>query len=171
MKTIDFRENINCIKETSYGRYRIILNFATTDILPYLIQDNYKYIWVHNHTTGKGFEWEEFNLPINDNSINIKTLAKSLTFDFILTTDKFKSIMTNWKKGIELIQMNNIPPYYFDLNRIKGNKRYEILQNECDYLFELDIPSATDYGTLISSNKEYLQSLIDNPKINWNNLP
>ena len=170
MKTIDFRDNINCIRETAPGRYRIILDFATTNILPFLIRDNYNYIWVHNHTTGKGFDWEEFKLPIKDNSVNIKTLARSLTFDFILTTDEFKNIMSDWKGGIELIQMNNIPPYYHDLNIVKGKKRYEILEKECDYLFEVDIPSATDYGTLISPNREYLQSLLDNSEINWDDL-
>ena len=170
MKTIDFRDNINCIRETAPGRYRIILDFATTNILPFLIRDNYNYIWVHNHMTGKGFDWEEFKLPIKDNLINIKTLARSLTFDFILTTDEFKNIMSDWKGGIELIQMNNIPPYYLDLNKVKGNKRYEILEKECDYLFEVDIPSPTDYGTLISPNREYLQSLLDNSEINWDDL-
>ncbi len=171
MKNINFHDNINCIKETAPGRYRIILDFATTNILPFLIRHNYNYIWVHNHTTGKGYDWEEFNLPIKDNTVNIKTLARSLTFDFILTTEEFKKIMTNWKGGIELIQMNNIPPYYLDLDKVKGNMRYEILKNECDYLFEVDIPSAKDYGTLISPNREYLQSLLDHPELNWNNLP
>jgi len=171
MKKNDFRDNINCIKETAPGRYRIILDFASTNILPFLIRPDYNYIWVHNHTTGKGFEWEEFILPIKYHSVNIKTLARSLNFDFILATDEFKNIMANWKGGIELIQMNNTPPHYLDLNKVKGNQRYEILAKECDYLFEVDIPSATDYGTLISPNKEYLQSLLDNPEINWNDLP
>ena len=171
MNTIDFRDNINCLRETNPGQYRIILDFATTNILPFLIRDSYKYIWVHNHTTGKGFDWEEFKLPIKDNSVNIKTLARSLTFDFILTTDEFKKIMGDWKGGIELIQMNNIPPYYLDLDKVKGNKRYEILEKECDFLFEVNIPSATDYGALISPNREYLQSLLDNSAINWNDLP
>lgn len=171
MKTIDFRDNINCIRETSSGRYRIMLDFATTNILPFLISDKYNYVWVHNHTTGKGFDWEEFKLPIKDNSVNIKTLARSLTFDFILTTNEFKNIMKDWKGGIQLIQMNNIPPYYLDLKKVKGNKRYEILEKECDYLFEVNIPPARDYGTLISPNREYLQSLLDNSEINWNDLP
>jgi hypothetical protein len=57
MDTVDFRDNINCIKEIASGRYRIILDFATTSILSFLLQENYNYIWVHNHTTGKGFDW------------------------------------------------------------------------------------------------------------------
>ena len=166
-----FRNNINCIQETAPGRYCIILDFATTKILPFLIRPEYHYIWVHHHKPGKGFDWEEFSLPIKDTSINITTLARSLTFDFILPTEEFKKIMQDWKGAIELIQMNKIPPYYLDLDKVKGNKRYEILQQECDYLFEVDIPSATDYGTLISPNKEYLELLLANPAINWHDLP
>lgn len=166
-----FGNNINCIQETAPGRYCIILDFATTKILPFLIRPEYHYTWVHHHKPGKGFDWEECSLSIKDASINISTLARSLTFDFILPTEDFKKIMQDWKGGIELIQMNKIPPYYLDLDKVKGNKRYKILQQECDYLFEVNIPSATDYGTLISSNKEYLESLLGNPAINWHDLP
>lgn len=124
--TINFNDNINCIKEIADGRYRIILDFASTNIIPFLINTEYNYVWVHNHISGKGFDWEEFNLPINNNETNTKVLAKSLTFDFILMTKEFKNIMYNWKGGIELIQMNKIPPYYLDLNKIKGERRYDI---------------------------------------------
>jgi hypothetical protein len=171
MKKIDFRENINCIKESGEGRYRIILDFATTNILPFLISDHYKYVWVHNHVTGKQYEWKQFNLPIKNSQTYTTVLARRVNFEFVLPTEEFKKIMTDWKGGIELIQMNNLPPHYMDLNKVKGNKRYEILEKECDYLFEVDIPSATDYGTLISPKRDYLQSLLDNPEINWNHLP
>lgn len=54
---------------------------------------------------------------------------------------------------------------------MKGKSKYDLLKNECNYLFEINIPSATDYGTIISSNKEFLESLIENEEINWNDLP
>src|SRR5690606_38574441 len=70
MKTIPLQNNINCIQETATGRYRIILDFATTAILPFLIRDDYEYVWVHDHVTGKGYDWENFNLPIISPEIN-----------------------------------------------------------------------------------------------------
>ena len=167
----NFKDNVNCIEEIEPGRFRIILDFATTKILPFLIRKDYKYVWVHNHKSGNGVAWEEFNLPITENSSNLKVLAKSLSFDFILTTEEFKKIMENWKGEIHLIQMNNLPPYYLDLENLNGNKRSEMLEKECDYLFEVDIPSATDYGILTSPNKDYLQSLLDNKEIDWRDLP
>jgi len=164
MKTENFQDNINCIRETSPGRFRIILDFATTAILKFLV-------WVHNHLTGKGFDFEEFKLPITRVSKNQKTLAKWVRFDYILETSEFKKMIPELNRGIELIQMNKIPPNYLHLDKIKGNTRYELLEKECDYLFEVDIPSATDYGTLISPNRDFLQSVLDNPEINWEDLP
>ncbi|QCR22321.1 hypothetical protein [Pontibacter sp. SGAir0037] len=171
MKEVDFKENLNCIKEISKGRYRIILDFATTGILKYLIRDNYKYVWVHNHTTSNGFHWQKYSLPIMEEMQNLNVLAKGLKFDFILTTEEFKPLMSDWKRGIEMIQLNQLPPDYLDLDKIKGNRRYELLESECDYLFEAVIPSATDYGMLVSPDRTYLQSLLDNPEIDWEKLP
>ena len=171
MKKEPLQNNFNCIQETVPGRYRIVLDFATTAILPYLIKDDYEYVWVHDHMTGKGYDWEDFHLPITSPSSNLQVLAKWVKFDFILKTEEFKKIMTTWASGIKLIQMNRIPPYYLNLDKIKGHQRYEKLKTECDYLFEVDIPSATDYGVLISPDKEYLQSLLNNQSINWNDLP
>lgn len=171
MKEVNFKENINCIKETAKGRYRIVLDFATTGILKYLIRDSHKYVWVHNHTFGNGFQWQKYSLPIMKEVQNLNVLAKGLKFDFILPTEEFKPLISNWKRGIELIQLNKLPPDYLDLDKIKGNRRYELLESECDYLFEAIIPSATDYGTLVSKDREYLQSLLDNPEIDWENLP
>lgn len=101
----------------------------------------------------------------------MNVIAKDLTFDFIMPTEEFKALLVKWKGGIKLLQINKLPPYYFNLNRVIGRKRFELLKKECNYLFEVDIPSAKDYGILISPNKEYLQSLLDNSEINWQKLP
>lgn len=171
MKKIDFRENINRIKEIYPGCYQIILDFATVKFIPYLISDNYKYVWVYKHFLNDNIDWKEVNLPIIHHLDYKKVLAKSLNFDFIIPTTEFKEIMLDWKGGIDLIQMNQIPKYYFDLDKIYGKKKYELLKKECDFLFEVNIPSATDYGTLISNNKEFLESLLENQEINWEDLP
>ena len=136
-----------------------------------MLRDDYKYVWVHNHLAGTYAEWKEYELPILPTRENQKTLARGIRYDFILETTEFKNLLPDWNGGIQMVQMNRVPPYYLDLNRIEGNKRYELLRVECDFLFEVDIPSATDYGVLISNDRDYLQSLLDNPEINWNDLP
>lgn len=88
-----------------------------------------------------------------------------------MPTIEFKELLPQLGPGIMLAQLNELPKYYLNPATIKGKTRYDLLLNECDYLFEIDLPSATDYGTLISSNRYFLQSLLDNKDISWNNLP
>ena len=165
------KENINTIKQTAEDRYRIILDFATVKLLPYLISDTYKYVLVYNHKLSNPNSWKNRNLPVLDLNPNIYIRSKNVQFDFIMETEDFIEQIPNWTSGIQMIQLNKIPPEYFDPNKIQGKQRYQILKNDCDYLFDLDIPSATDYGTLISSDKSYLEKLLNSDKINWNNLP
>ena len=167
----ELQENINTIKQTGKDRYRIILDFATVKIVPLLLSDTYKYVWIYNHKLSKSNIWENRNLPILDEFPEINVRSKNVQFDFILETHKFVELLPKWSSGIQMIQMNKIPPDYFDPIKIKGEQRYQILKNDCDYLFELDIPSATDYGTLISSNLNYLEGILNSDKITWENLP
>jgi len=170
MALMNWQENINCIKEISPGRFQIILDFATVKVLPFLIRDDYPFVWVHDHKPS-GPSWEKASLPIHKSLKNHDVLARNISFDFVVPTNEFLTMLPDWQGGITLVQANKIPPYYLDLTRIKGNIRYEMLARECDYLFEVDIPSATDYGTLISRDRVYLQSLLDNPEIDWKDLP
>ena len=167
----DLEENINTIKQTGKDRYCIILDFATIKLVPFLVSDTYKYVWVYNHKLSKSNIWENRNLPILDELPEINVRSKNVQFDFILETKKFVELLPKWSSGIQMIQMNKMPPDNFDPMKLKGEQRYQILQNDCEYLFELDIPSATDFGTLISPNRVYLESLINSKNINWENLP
>lgn len=168
---MSWKENINTIKEIHSGHFQIILDFATTKILPYVLSDEYQYVWVCNHSTHDSLEWKEYELPLLGNQQNHKVLARNITFDYVLPTAQFKELLPQLATGIYLMQINKLPPYYLNPNTIKGKTRYDLLLKECDYLFEIDLPQATDYGTLISSNRDFLQSLLDNPTIDWNDLP
>lgn len=168
---MSWKENINTIKEIYPGHYQIILDFATTKILPFLLQDDYKYVWVCKHRVYHSLEWKEYELPLFGSEQNHKVLARNIHFDYVVSTEEFKKQLPALSTGIYLIQLNQLPSYYLNPNTIKGKTRYDLLAKECDYLFEIDLPQATDYGTLVSSNRDYLQSLLDNPAINWSDLP
>lgn len=167
---MSWKENINSIKEIYTGHYQIILDFATVDFLRYALSDEYKFVWISHHIRSS-IEWNSYNLPLFDNNMYYNIQARNINFDFIMPTNQFKTILSNIGPGIMLTQLNELPKYYLDPITMKSKTRYDLLKKECDYLFEIEIPSATDYGTLISSNLEYLQSLIDNPDINWSDLP
>ena len=166
-----WEENINTIKEIYPGHFQIILDFATTKILPFILRDDYQYVWVHDHQVRKYFTWTSHELPVFENHPNIKVLARDMRYDFIMNTADFRSYLDKLSSGITLIQLNKLPKEYMDPSRIKGKKLYDLLLRDGDYLFIIDLPSATDYGTLVSSNKNYLQELIDCTEINWKYLP
>jgi hypothetical protein len=167
----DWRDNINAINEIYPGHFQIILDFATTRFLHFVLRDDYAFVWVHNHNLKESYTWNKYELSVFENYGNLKVLARNLSFDFIMPTDEFKNYLSKLEPGITLVQLNNLPKPYLDPSRIKGKTRYDLLLKECDYLFEIDLPNATDYGTMVSSNKQYLESLLDNPEIDWNDLP
>jgi hypothetical protein len=166
-----WKENINTIKEIYPGHFQIILDFATVKILNYVLSNDYKYVWVYDHETTESLEWGKYNLPIFSNKKYHSIMARQISFSYILPINDFREILPEVGPGITLAQVNQMPAHYLNPSTIKGKTRYDLLLKECDYLFEIDIPSATDYGTLISSNKNYLQSIIDNKEINWKDLP
>lgn len=170
---MDWRDNINTIKEIYRGHYQIILDFATNAFLNHVIDERYKYVWVNNHKVSHYHEWKHHQLPLSGTGTaqSINVLARGINFDFVVPTIEFEALLPNLGARITLVQLNELPPYYLDNERVKGKTRYDLLKKECDYLFEIDIPSATDYGTLISADKDWLQGLLDSEKIDWKNLP
>jgi hypothetical protein len=157
---MSWQENIGTIKEVYTGHYQIILDFATNSFLKYLLNDSYKYVWVSLHSPTHSLEWNTYQLPLLDNQSSYPVLARNINFDFVMETKAFKEVYLKFPPGITLVQLNKLPNYYIDSARIKGKTLYDLLYKECDYLYELDIPSATDYGTLVSANKDWLQSIL-----------
>jgi hypothetical protein len=101
----------------------------------------------------------------------MNVLARQLSFDFVIKTEDFAKIKNEIPNGVTLLQTNLLTPEFLDLKRLKGKTRYDLLKKECDFLFEIDLPNAVDYGTLVSTNKDYLTELMNDKKIDWTNLP
>jgi hypothetical protein len=165
-----FRDNINTIKEIYPGTFQIILDFASNKFIDHIIRDTHQFIWVCDYELRSNHSWTKFQLPISD-KLHRTVLARQLKYDFIIGTNEFDEIKNEMPNGVTLLQINKQPPDFLDLGKIKGKTRYDLLKKECDYLFEIDLPSAVDYGTLVSSNKNYLTGLLDDKKINWKDLP
>ncbi len=165
-----FRDNINTIKEIYPGTYQIILDFASNKFIDHVIRDTHKFIWVHSYELKSNDTWTNFQLPISDN-LKMSVLARQLKYDFIIGTNEFDKIKNEMPNGVTLLQINRQPPDFLDLEKIKGKTRYDLLKKECDYLFEIDLPSAVDYGTLVSSNVDFLTDLLNDKRVNWKDLP
>jgi hypothetical protein len=168
---MNWTDNINTIQEIYPGHFRIVLNFASTKILSFVLSDEYEYVWVCNHSINNSLEWGEYMLPLFDNENYQLVLGRNISFDYVMTTHQFVENIHKLSNGIHLIQMNRLPKYYLDVSQIKGKILYDLLRKECDYLFEIDVPGAVDYGTIVSSNRDFLQKLLDNTALDWSNLP
>ena len=165
-----FKENINTIKEIYPGVFQVILDFASNGFIKYVLRDNYEFIWIHGYEPKNNFSWTEYNLPISEKK-QMKVLARRIKYDFVIKAIDYKKIEDEIPNGVTLLQTNLLPPDFIDLNKLTGKTRYDLLKKECDFLFEIDLPSAVDYGTLISPNKKYLIDLLNDKYIDWTNLP
>jgi hypothetical protein len=165
-----FKENINTIKEIYPGIFQIILDFASNRFIDFALRDNYEFIWIHCYESKNNINWTTYELPISD-KFQMSVLARQISYDFIIKTTEYKNIRNEIPNGVTLIQTNKMPPDFVDLKRLKGKTRYDLLKKECDFLFEIDLPNAIDYGTLISTDKTYLTELLNDNKIDWTNLP
>lgn len=53
---MDWRDNINTLKEIYPKHFQIILDFATIDFLKFVLSDQYKFVWVYSHETKGSLE-------------------------------------------------------------------------------------------------------------------
>lgn len=159
---------IHKIKEIHPGVFWMLLDCPTSRFLSFILSDAYEFVWCHNHIVGDG-SWEEYGLPLFQDKIPHDVLARRVVFDFIVPTERFKEILPHLDPSVHIIQLNKLPPYYLKPDKIKAKTWYKLL-DECDWLFEFDIPG-NDYGQISSPNEELLLGLLQNPAIDWNNLP
>jgi hypothetical protein len=159
---------IHKIKEIHPGVFWMLLDFPTSKLLPFILNDEYQYVWCHDHRVGN-YSWDEYRLPLFQDKAAYDVVSRIVSFDFIVPTKKFRELLPKLDAGIHAIQLNKMPPDYFDLDKIKGKERYRLLA-ECEWLFEFDVPG-NDYGELVSPKEELLQNLLRNPAVNLEALP
>ena len=115
---MDFKENINKIKEIFPSTFQIILDFATNEFLQHALREDYKYVWVYNHSLKNHYNWQTRSLPLFDHGDNFEVFSRHLKFDFVLPTSQFQNLLPRLENGIMLVQLNKVPKYYIDVNRI-----------------------------------------------------
>lgn len=141
------------------GHYQLILDFQSKLDIIKILDTSYTYVWGINHIENS-VNWANYNHTLYECDIDIcGTQARNIQMEFLISTQEFIKLIPFIKQTINIIQTNKLPPYYLNLNRLKGKGKYELLKKEIDYLFELDVPGASDYITIISPNIEFLKSI------------
>lgn len=150
--------NINTIQEIYKGVYRVLLDFPTKDILYSLVDKTYKYIWCINYIENP-YEWKNnINNLYGIEKHNV--LSRNLRMEYIIRTEDFIDLIPSIKGSLHIIQTNSIPPYYLDINKLADKPKYKLLNDNINFLFEIDLPASPDYTELISPNKIFLENII-----------
>jgi len=151
----------NVIKEIYKGHFMAILDFSSPSDLVKVIDESCKYVWSIEHKENS-FKWGEYDYFLygkrtKSNSI----LARNITLEYLIETSDFLQSISDIHQTIKIIQTNIVPPYYLDLERLKGKGKYDLLKERIDYLFEIEIPGAVDYASIVSPHFEFLEKVID----------
>lgn len=162
---------VNTIKEIFSGHYQLILDYPTSAVLSKLIDLNTRYVWVFEHAENIN-EWKPYTHSLYGEKISdleVLIEARNISMDYLIETSDFLSLIPKINQSITLYQIAKKPPHFLDLRRLKGKGKYDLLKREVDYLFEIEIPLATDYSPIVSSSKEFLESILINNDME--NLP
>ncbi|HXG64710.1 MAG TPA: hypothetical protein VNO70_06355 [Blastocatellia bacterium] len=148
----------NKIKEIAPGVYYVLLWGPESHILRGLLDPLMPYVLCWEHQVGN-FTWREFHMPVTNPTEPTNVLSRIAKFDFILPTQRFLDVLPYMKPAIKAVQLNNVPPDYLDMRRIRGKQLYRIL-GECGWHVLLDTP-ANDYGQVLSPKREVLEQAIE----------
>ena len=150
---------VNQIKELFKGHYQVILDFPTPTFLKSIIDDSYKFIWGIEHNEG-GCEWEKYDHTIYGVSKNSNVLCRNIFMEYLIETQYFSDYIKHINQTVKITQINNIPPPYFDVLKLKGKSKYDLYKEKLNYKFEIEIPGATDYAQIISPDISFLEEVI-----------
>lgn len=155
---------INKIEEIYKGHYQVILDFPSPNDLTKILDTSYKYVWGIEHNEDS-LEWEKYDYHLYGKKVKSDIVyARNVKMEFLIETPAFLQLIPDIHQTIKIIQTNVIPPYYLNLNQLTGKGKYDLLKEKIGYLFELEMPGAIDYAPLISSNINFLKSVIDRLK-------
>lgn len=151
---------INKIKEIYKGHYQVILNFPSSNDLLKILDTSYKYVWNIEHIENS-IEWEKYDYYLYNKRIKSHSIfARNIEMEYLMETSDFLQFIPNIHQTIKIIQTNAIPPDYLNIKQLTGKRKYDLLQNKIDYLFELEMPGAVDFAPIISPNIKFLENVI-----------
>lgn len=177
------KDYLNEIQDIGNGFFLTILDFPSSKLLKNLIDHSYQYVWVikhfiHDPRSIKDREenpWFDIDMPIyaNGKAVNVKVKNMGIAYDFIVSTKQFSEMLEDEgfhkTAGIRCVQMNNLPPDYFNFDKFKGESLFKELK-KMDVNFFADFPG-TDYGRFYSTKRTDMERLLENPAIDLANLP
>ena len=150
---------VNKIKEIYKGHYQVILDFPEPQDLLKIIEPTYKYIWGFEHSENS-IEWAKYTHSIFGKPCKENFRVRNINMEYLVETNSFLELIPFIHDTVNLIQTNIIPPYFLNMDRLKGKDRYDLLKSKIDYLFEINMPGAIDYTPIVSPNRTFLENVV-----------
>jgi len=152
---------VNKIEEIYNGHYQVMLDFPTPTDLVKVIDNSYQFICRIDHNEGRSSWLPYVHTLFGERPIETPLFARNISMEFLCRTTTFIKLLLKVKQTVRIIQTNIMPPEYLELKKLSGKPKYDLLKSKLSYLFEIEIPGATDYAPLISSNISFLHSVIE----------
>lgn len=155
------KNELNIIEEIYNNHYYVLFELDNKQDILKLIDHTYKYVWIIDHSEFQA-EWTATNNTLfSRRSDPSKVMIRRDSMEILMETDYFYNLMKENKceiGGYHFIQTNIVPPHYLSLEKFKGKKKYDMLTEHINYLFEVCIFS--DYTRIISSKKDVIEDFL-----------
>jgi hypothetical protein len=145
----------NVIEEIHSGHYWVLLDFPLKDIVLKLLSPEYKYVWLIDYQLNY-VVWERPSLFEIDKDL-CRTFIRKTQMEMLMETADFIKMFPKMQGSLHIVQVNKIPPFYMNHENMKGKTWFQKLKEECDYYFEIKLPSVPDYAEMISPDKNLLE--------------
>lgn len=152
--------DVDKITEIYPGHYHTILNFPNASDLPKIIDNSYKFIWGLEHNEGRS-SWSKYQHTLFGKEIESESVqSRNICMEYLVSTNHFMELIPHINQTIKLLLINQEPPSYLKSDQLSGKTWYDMLKTKVDYLFEIEIPGASDYSPIISPKKNFLEEVI-----------
>lgn len=152
--------HVNKIEEIYKGHYQVILEFPDALVLEKVLDMSYKFIWGINHNEVRS-SWSPYGHSLYGKMLdNEPVQVRNMSMEYLMNTADFIKVIPHINQTVKIVQTNIVPPHYMDLNRLQGRTKYDLLRDRVDYLFEIEIPGASDYAPMVSCNLDFIESVL-----------
>lgn len=159
---VPIEEQYNLIQPAYENHYFVILVLDEDSDILKLIDHSYKYVWIIDHS--EHYSWEPSNNVIySQQSDPNKVWVRNDNMEVLMETEYFcesikKELAPNHGLHLHIIQTNVVPPSFLSLDKFKNKKRYDMLKQHIDYLFDLEVHN--EEAVIISSKREVIENFL-----------
>ena len=112
--------NYNEITKIYDGHYQVILDFTSKLDIIKILDSSYKYVWGINHVENS-VDWAIYKHTLFKHKIRESDICvRNVQMEFLISTDAFIDLIPFIKQTITIVQTNKKPPYYLNINKLKG---------------------------------------------------